>query len=65
MLQLPILHSLPIEANVLKLFAAVVYCHFKVIPSFCVIKLYYHGNYCEIAANYYGICVTNVIKVSL
>ena len=25
-----------------------------VIPSFCVIKLYYLGNYCGMAVNYHG-----------
>ncbi len=31
--------------NVIKLFTAVIYCCSAVIPSFCVIKLYYYGNY--------------------
>jgi hypothetical protein len=39
-------------ANVVKLFTAVIYHHSTVIPSFCVIKLYYLGNYCGVAANY-------------
>ncbi len=42
-------------ANVIKLFTMVIYCHFMVIPSFCVIKLYYPGNYHGIAVNYHGI----------
>ncbi len=32
-------------ASVIKPFTAVIYCLFKIIPSFCVIKLYYLGNY--------------------
>jgi len=31
--------------NVIKLFTTVFYCHSMVIPSFCVIKLCYLGNY--------------------
>jgi hypothetical protein len=42
-------------ANVIKLFAAVIYCHSMVIPSFCVIKLYYFGNYHGMAVNYHSI----------
>jgi hypothetical protein len=42
-------------ANVIKLFTAVIYCHSMVIPSFCVIKLYYLGNYHGMAVNYHGI----------
>ena len=42
-------------ANVIKLFTAVIYCHSMVISSFCVIKLYYLGNYHEMAVNYHGI----------
>jgi len=38
---------------------------FLVILSFCVIKTYYFGNYCEMAVNYHGICVTNFIKHNL
>jgi hypothetical protein len=41
-------------ANVIKLFTAVFYCHPMVIPSFCVIKLYYLGNYHGMAVNYCG-----------
>ena len=47
--------SVPSGANVIKLFTAVIYCHSMVIPSFCVIKLYYLGNYHGIAVNYHGI----------
>jgi hypothetical protein len=42
-------------ANVIKLFTAVIYCHSMVRPSFCVIKLYYLGNYHGMAVNYHGI----------
>jgi hypothetical protein len=52
-------------ANVIKLFTAVIYCHSMVIPSFCVIKQHYLGNYCRLAVNYRGICVTNVTKHNL
>ncbi len=45
----------PPGANVIKLFTAVIYCHSMVIPSFCVIKLYYLGNYHGMAVNYQGI----------
>jgi hypothetical protein len=41
-------------ANVIKLFTAVIYCHSMVIPSFCVIKLYYLGNYHGMAVNYHS-----------
>jgi hypothetical protein len=43
----------------------VIYCHSTVILSLCVIKLYYHGNYCEMAVNYKGICEISVIKHNL
>jgi hypothetical protein len=36
-----------------------------VIPSFCVLKQHYLGNYCGMAVNYHGICVTNVINNNL
>jgi hypothetical protein len=42
-------------ANVIKLFTMVIYCHSMVIPSFCVTKLYYLGNYHGMAVNYHGI----------
>ncbi len=44
-------------ANVIKVFTVVIYCHSMVIPSFCVIKLYYLGNYHGMAVNYHGIKV--------
>ncbi len=52
-------------ANVIKLFTGVIYHHSMVIPSFCVIKQHYLGNYCRMAVNYCGMCVTNVIKHEL
>jgi hypothetical protein len=36
-----------------------------VILSFCVIKQHYLGNYCRMAVNYCGICVTNVKSIIL
>jgi hypothetical protein len=41
--------------NVIKLFTAVSYRLSMVIPSFCVIKLYYLGNYHGMTENYHGI----------
>jgi hypothetical protein len=38
-----------------KKITAVIYHHSMVIPSFCVIKLYYLGNYHGMAVNYRGI----------
>ncbi len=37
--------------NVIKLFTAVIYRHSMVVPSFCVIKQHYLGNYCRMAVN--------------
>jgi hypothetical protein len=51
--------------NVIKLFTAIIYCHSMVIASFCTKKQHYRGNYCGMAVNYHGICVTNVIKHDL
>jgi hypothetical protein len=42
-------------ANVIKLFTVVICCHSMVIPLFCVINLYYFGNYHGMAVNYHGI----------
>jgi hypothetical protein len=39
--------------NVIKLFTAVIYRHSMVMPSFCVIKQHYLGNYCRMAVNYH------------
>jgi hypothetical protein len=47
--------KLPPGANVIKLFTMAIYCHSMVIPPFCVIKLYYLGNYHGMAVNYHGI----------
>ncbi len=52
-------------ANVKKKFTMVIYCRSVVIPSFCVIKMQYLGNYGGMAVNYHGIFVTNVIKHNL
>jgi hypothetical protein len=42
-------------ANVIKHFTAVIYHHSTVIPSFCVIKLYYLENNSGMAVNYHNI----------
>jgi hypothetical protein len=42
--------------NVLKLFAALIYCRSIVIPPFCVIKWYYYGNY-------HGMLVSNTMVI--
>ncbi len=39
-------------SNVIKLSSMVIYRHSMVIPSFCVIKQHYLGNYCRMAVNY-------------
>jgi len=51
--------------NVIKLFTVVIYHRSTVIPAFCIIKQHYLGNYCGMAENYHGICVTNGIKHDL
>jgi hypothetical protein len=51
--------------NDIKLFTTVIYCHSMAIPSFCVIKQHYHGNYCRMGVYYRNICVTSVIKHNL
>jgi hypothetical protein len=43
------------RANVIKLFTSVIYHHSMVILSFCVIKLYYPGNYHRMAVHYHSI----------
>jgi hypothetical protein len=43
------------------LFTAVIYHHSIVMLSFCVIKLYYPGNYCGMAVNYH--CILTLEKV--
>jgi hypothetical protein len=45
----------PPGGNVIKLFTVVIYHHSMVILSFCVIKMYYPGNYNGMAVNYHGI----------
>jgi hypothetical protein len=52
-------------ANVIKLFTAVIYNHSTVTPSFCVIKLYYLGNYCVMAVNYRGILTLEKVGLEL
>jgi hypothetical protein len=44
--------------NVIKLLIAVIYCNFIVIPSFSVIKQYYHTYYHGLALNYHGIFIS-------
>ncbi len=46
----------------MKLFTAIIYCHTMVIPSFCVIKPYYLGNYHGMAVNYHGIVLLHLPK---
>ncbi len=48
-----------------KLFTAVIYHHSMVISSFCVIKLYYLGNYCGMAVNYCGILTLDKVGLEL
>ncbi len=43
------------EPNVIELFTEVSYRHSMVIPSFCVIKLYYLGNCHGMTVIYHGI----------
>jgi len=43
-------------ANFIKLITSVIYCRSTVIPSFCVIKWYYCGNYC-------GMLVSNIMVI--
>ncbi len=52
-------------ANVIKLFTAVIYHHSTVIPSFCVIKLHYLGNYCAMAVSYHGILTLEKVGLEL
>jgi len=54
--------SRPPGTNAIKPFTMVIYNHYPVLPSFCVIKLNYLSNYCGMAVNYNDICITNVIK---
>jgi hypothetical protein len=52
-------------ANVIKLIALVIYHHLTVIPSLCVTKLYYLGNYCAMAVNYWGILALEKVGLEL
>ncbi len=52
-------------ANVIKLLTAVIYHHSTVIPSFCVIKLYYLGNYCGMAVNYHSTLTLEKVGLEL
>jgi hypothetical protein len=52
-------------AYVIKLFTAVIYHHSTVIPSFCVIKLYYHGIYSGTAVNYHGLLTLEKVGLEL
>jgi hypothetical protein len=58
-------NSLQSGANVIKLFTAVIYHHTTVTPSFCVLKLYYLGNYCGIAVNYHSILTLEKLRLEL
>jgi hypothetical protein len=49
----------------IKLLTAVIYHHSTVIPSFCVIKPYYLGNYCGMAVNYCGILTLEKVGLEL
>jgi hypothetical protein len=52
-------------AKVIRLFTKVIYCHSMIIPSFCVIKQYYHGNIVlqqYYHGNYYGMIVFTLLK---
>jgi hypothetical protein len=57
--------SMQPEANVIKLFTAVIYNHSTVIPSFCVIKPYYLGNYSGMAVNYLSILTLEKVGLEL
>jgi hypothetical protein len=50
-------------ADVMKLFIAVIYHHSMVIPSFCVIKLYYLGSLSGMAVNYCGILTLEKVRL--
>jgi hypothetical protein len=52
-------------ANVVKLFTAVIYHLSTVIPSVCIIKLYYLGNYCGMAVNYCSILTLEKVGLEL
>jgi hypothetical protein len=52
-------------ANVIKHFTAVIYHYSTVISSFCIIKLYYLGNYCGMAVNYCSILTLEKVGLEL
>jgi hypothetical protein len=56
---------LPPRANVIKLFTMVIYHHSTIIPSFCVIELYYLGNYNGMAINNCGILTLEKVGLEL
>jgi hypothetical protein len=49
----------------IKLFTTVIYHHSTVMPSFCVIKLYYLGNYCGMAVNYGSVLTLEKVGLEL
>jgi hypothetical protein len=56
--------------NVIKLFAMAIYCCYTVIPSFCVIKCYYYGNYCGMFVSntmviYHGILTLEKVGIAV
>ena len=56
---------MPPGANVIKLFTADIYHHSMLIPSFCVTKLYYLGNYCGMAVNYHSMIMLEKVRLEL
>jgi hypothetical protein len=52
-------------ANVMKLFTMAIYHYSMVIPSFCVIKLNYLGNYRGMAINFCGILTLEIVGLKL
>jgi hypothetical protein len=57
--------SAVLGANVIKLFTAVINHHSTVMPSFCVIKLYYLGNCLGMAVSYSGILTLEKVGIKL
>jgi hypothetical protein len=53
-------HIIDTGADVIKLFAMVIFCHFPLLPSFCIIKPYFHGNCCRMAVNCPGKKFNNI-----
>ncbi len=52
-------------ANIIKPFTAVIYHHTMVMPPFCVIKIYYVGDYHRMAVNYWGILTLEKVGLKL